>query len=142
MVCRNTTLHDTSGPPSKSGKAKRKQSDGGLLSAAAQARSLVGVNDQRLPPWCIKEPHFTPESFTLLQASIKRITKTKSETAVTTFTKFYDSFFNRCVPELMVFQCVAVGLRALFFLFLAYLGLVYAAGRKKQTKKNTEHERV
>ena len=30
-------------------------------------------------------------------------------------------------------------LRAYFFLFLAYSGLVYAAGRKK---KNTEHERV
>ena len=33
-------------------------------------------------------------------------------------------------------------LRALFFLFLAYSGLVYAAGRKKNEKKHTEHERV
>ena len=34
--------------------------------------------------------------------------------------------------------------RALFFLFLAYSGLVYAAGRrkKKRKKKHTEHERV
>ena len=31
----------------------------------------------------------------------------------------------------------------LFFLFLAYSGLVYAAGREKKTKKrHTEHERV
>ena len=31
--------------------------------------------------------------------------------------------------------------KAAFFLFLAYAGLVYAAGRKNE-KKNTEHERV
>ena len=30
----------------------------------------------------------------------------------------------------------------LFFLFLAYSGLVYAAGRKKNEKKTHEHERV
>ena len=36
-----------------------------------------------------------------------------------------------------------VELRALFFLFLSYSGLVYAAGRKtKNEKKRTEHERV
>ena len=34
-------------------------------------------------------------------------------------------------------------LRPLFFLFLAYSGLMYAAGRKKtKRKKHTEHERV
>ena len=33
-------------------------------------------------------------------------------------------------------------IRPLFFLFLAYSGLVYAAGREKNEKKHTEHERV
>ena len=33
-------------------------------------------------------------------------------------------------------------LRALFFLFLAYSGVVYAAGSKEKAKKHTEHERV
>ena len=37
----------------------------------------------------------------------------------------------------------AIGtLRAHFFLFLAYSGLVYAASREKNEKKHTEHERV
>ena len=45
--------------------------------------------------------------------------------------------FSACQLTALLF-----GLRALFFLFLAYSGLVYANGREKNEKKHTEHERV
>ena len=51
--------------------------------------------------------------------------------------------FDRHCPHILIYN-VSYVIRALFFVFwfLAYSGLVYAAGRKKKKKKRTEHERV